>query len=100
MRRTNLENWIENIEALPELTREGLESIQLNRLNEMLGRVKARGGIYKNIPDHLEKLEDLQTLPFTTEKMLAKMGGATPNNQCGSCTLKNNIGEIFFYILT
>lgn len=75
MRRTNLENWIENIEALPELTREGLESIQLNRLNETLGRVKARGGIYKNIPDHLEKLEDLQTLPFTTEKMLADMPG-------------------------
>lgn len=75
MRRTNLEKWIENIEALPELTREGLESIQLNRLNETLGRVKARGGIYKNIPDHLEKLEDLQTLPFTTEKMLADMPG-------------------------
>ena len=36
MRRTNLENWMEQIEALPELTREGLESLQLRRLNETL----------------------------------------------------------------
>ena len=71
MRRTNLENWIAQIEALPELTREGLEALQLRRLNKMLTRVKARGGFYKDYPEKLDSLEDLQKLPFTTAEDLA-----------------------------
>ena len=71
MRRTKLDNWIETIEALPELTREGLEALQLKRLNETLARVRARGGFYKDYPEKLEDLEQLQTLPFTTTADLA-----------------------------
>lgn len=75
MRRTNLENWIEKTEALPVLTREGLECLQLRRLNEMLARVKARGGVYRDYPEKLQSLKDLQTLPFTTPEMLAANPG-------------------------
>ena len=71
MNRTKLENWIETIEALPELTREGLEALQLERLNETLARVRARGGFYRDYPEKLENLEQLQTLPFTTAADLA-----------------------------
>lgn len=71
MKRTALEQWISQIEALPNLTREGLESLQLQRLNETLARVKARGGFYKDYPDHLDDLRQLQTLPFTTAADLA-----------------------------
>ena len=71
MNRTNLENWIENTEALPRLTREGLDALQLRRLNETLTRVKARGGFYKDYPEKLEKLEDLGELPFTTAEEIA-----------------------------
>ena len=71
MKRTNLENWIEKTEALPQLTREGLDALQLGRLNETLTRVKARGGFYKDYPEKIDKLEDLRQLPFTTAKMLA-----------------------------
>ena len=71
MNRTKLENWIETIEALPELTREGLEALQLERLNETLARVKARGGFYREYPEKLESLSELQTLPFTTAADLA-----------------------------
>ena len=71
MNRTKLENWIETIEALPELTREGLEALQLERLNETLARVRARGGFYREYPEKLEALSDLQTLPFTTAADLA-----------------------------
>ena len=71
MNRTKLENWIETIEALPELTREGLEALQLERLNETLARVKARGGFYREYPEKLEALSELQTLPFTTAADLA-----------------------------
>lgn len=75
MRRTNLENWIEAIEALPVLTREGLECLQLRRLNEMLARVKMRGGAYRDYPEKLESLEELRKLPFTTPEMLGENPG-------------------------
>ena len=64
MRRTCLETWIEEIEALPALTREGLEALQLKRLNENLARLKARGGFYKDYPEQLESLSELRKLPF------------------------------------
>ena len=70
MKRVKLENWIEEIEALPELTRQGLESLQLRRLNEMLPRLKLEG-----YPERLETLADLQKLPFTTPEMLANSPG-------------------------
>ena len=71
MKRTKLENWIEQIEALPELTRKGLEALQLRRLNETLARLKARGGFYKDYPERLESLTELQKLPFTTAEDLS-----------------------------
>lgn len=75
MKRTALENWICEIEALPELTREGLESLQLRRLNETLARLKERGGFYQDYPEKLESLADLRKLPFTTAKMLSESPG-------------------------
>lgn len=75
MNRTKLEDWICETEALPRLTREGLESLQLRRLNETLQRLRRRGGFYKDYPEKLESLEALQTLPFTTAKMLSASPG-------------------------
>ena len=71
MRKTNLENWIIQTEALPELTREGLDALQLRRLNETLKRVRARGGCYRDYPEKLESLTQLAQLPFTTAEELA-----------------------------
>ena len=75
MERTKLENWIERIEALPELTREGLESLQLRRLNETLAKLKERGGFYKDYPEKLESLAGLRELPFTTAADLSEHPG-------------------------
>ncbi len=75
MKRTALEQWISEIEALPALTREGLESLQLRRLNELLPRLREKGGIYRDYPEQLESLSDLQKLPFTTPEMLAQSPG-------------------------
>ena len=75
MNRTKLENWICETEALPSLTRESLEALQLKRLNETLSRMKQRGGIYADYPERLENLVQLQTLPFTTPEMLSANPG-------------------------
>ena len=75
MKRTNLENWIETIEGLQQLTRETLKELQLRRLNETLARLKARGGFYRDYPEKLESLSDLQSLPFTTARMLSDHPG-------------------------
>ena len=75
IKRTKLETWICAIEALPELSREGLEALQLRRLNETLGRVKAREGFYRDYPERLESLSDLRKLPFTTARDLSEHPG-------------------------
>ena len=75
MKRTNLENWIEKTEGLPKLTREGLEALQLTRLNETLERLKARGGFYKDCPEKLDSLAELQNLPCTTAADLSVYPG-------------------------
>ena len=76
MKRTRLDRWICETETLPELTREGLETLQLRRLNETLARLKIRGGIYAGYPEKLDSLSQLETLPFTTAEMLGKTPGA------------------------
>ncbi len=72
MKRTELDKWIKDTEALPQLSREGLEAVQLKRLNETLERVAARGGVYAGYPRQLGSLEELQTLPFTTAEQLSR----------------------------
>ena len=59
-------------EALPIVTRESLEALQLKKLNAVLKRERARGGFYKDLPEHLESLGELKTLPFTTDEDLAR----------------------------
>ncbi len=75
MKRTALEHWIEQTEALPALSREGLENLQLKRLNETLARLKAREKSCRNYPPKLDSLSDLQNLPFTTPEMLSDSPG-------------------------
>ena len=75
MKRTNLDTWIETTEGITALTRENLEALQLQRLNEMLGRLKERGGFYKDYPEKLDSLAELQNLPFTTAEDLSAYPG-------------------------
>lgn len=75
MKRTNLDNWIETTERIPHLTRENLEQLQLQRLNDMLKRLKYRGGFYKDYPKKLNALTDLRNLPFTTAADLSAYPG-------------------------
>ena len=72
MNKTKLENWITQIEGLPVLDREALESLQLKRLNAVLEKLHARDDTY---PSALSSLKELERLPFTTAQMLADKPG-------------------------
>lgn len=72
MKRSRIDAYIMEREALPEVTRESLDALKLRKLDALLKREKERGGFYKTLPDHLDSLEELQTLPFTTEEDLAR----------------------------
>ena len=74
MKRTNLDGWIRRQEGTQSLGREQIEEIQLRKLNILLKREKERGGFYGSLPDRLDTLGDLRSLPFTTEKDLIREG--------------------------
>ena len=73
MRKTKLENWIQEVEGLPVLDREALDALQLKKLNETLKRLHDMGKAY---PESVKSLKELENLPFTTAKMLAENPGS------------------------
>ncbi len=81
MKRSRIDSFILNQEnerlcaltgsSCPPLSRQLLDTLQLNKLNDLLAREKERGGFYRNLPEHLNSLADLSSLPFTTQADLA-----------------------------
>ncbi len=64
--------WEEELETLPRV---GLESIQLKRLQALIGRVYEKVEPYRQKmiaagvkPEDIKGLEDLQKLPFTDQR--------------------------------
>ena len=72
MNRSRIDAYIREKEALPDITRESLDALKLKKLNALLKREKERGGFYRHLPERLDSLEELKTLPFTTEEELAR----------------------------
>ena len=58
-------------EGLTDMSRAGIEEMQLQKLNALLAREKVRDGFYRDLPGHLDSLSDLASLPFTTDEDLA-----------------------------
>ena len=56
-------------------TRDEIHRMQLEKLNIVLKKEKEREGFYRDLPERLESLTDLRSLPFTTETDLARDGG-------------------------
>ena len=72
MKRSRIDNFIMGQEGLKRLTRKEIEAVQLKKLNRVLTQEKQRAGFYRDLPEHLKSLEELGTLPFTTEEDLAQ----------------------------
>lgn len=72
---SRIEWLIEKQEGLADINRESLEALQLTKLNALLEREHQRQGYYKNLPEKLDSLAALATLPFTDDEALAEHGG-------------------------
>ncbi|MBQ9661888.1 MAG: AMP-binding protein [Oscillospiraceae bacterium] len=72
MKRSRIDNFIMAQEGLQRLTRREIEAVQLTKLNRVLALEKQRGGFYRGLPECLDSLDELRTLPFTTDEDLAQ----------------------------
>ena len=71
MNRSKLDALIMEQEGLRTLSRTDIETVQLRKLNDLLFREHQRQGFYRALPSHLDSLEELKALPFTTDEDLA-----------------------------
>ena len=76
MKPSRVDEMICRQEGVAHLTRQALEQIQMKKLNTLLHREKVRQGFYAHLPEKLQSLEELCTLPFTTEEDLAQKGNS------------------------
>ena len=75
MNRSRLDALIMEQEHVHTLDRAKIEAIQLDKLNRLLWREKERASFYQNLPAFVHSLEELATLPFTTDEDLAQHAG-------------------------
>ena len=71
MNRSRIDEMISRQEGIKEITRENIKLIQLKKLNELLCRENTRKGFYSNLPKSLNSLDELSSLPFTTDEDLS-----------------------------
>ena len=76
MKRSNIDAMICKQEEITDITRETINKIQLDKTECCSEKEKKKGrDFYRDLPERLESLDDLKTLPFTTESDLAQKGG-------------------------
>ncbi len=68
MKRSFQDGLICKQEGFPSLTRRALEERQLELLNMQLRRAVKAGTFYRNYPEHLDSLDQLNQLPLTDER--------------------------------
>lgn len=75
MKRSRIDALLQDQEGMQTITREEIEAMQLTKLNAVLKKEKERQGFYKSLPERLNSLKELASLPFTTTEDLMKQGG-------------------------
>lgn len=74
MKISRIDQLFKNSTGIDPVSRTVIEDYQLEKLNELLKNEERRGGFYKNLPSSLSALQELETLPFTTEADLIQSG--------------------------
>ena len=72
MKKAALDQWVREQENCGELGQREIRQIQLRKLNALLKREKSRQGFYRNLPEHLDSLEQLFHLQLDRKYYLPK----------------------------
>ena len=75
MKKSRIDALLEKQEGMSEVNRKSIENMQLEKLNRLLKLEKERAGFYRNLPERLSSLDELSSLPFTTDEDLAHNAG-------------------------
>jgi len=75
MEKSRIDALLEKQEGMNKTDRQSIEKMQLEKLNDLLIKEKERSGFYKALPERLCALEELASLPFTTDEDLANNAG-------------------------
>lgn len=75
MKKSRIDALLEKQEGMSKTDRQSIEKMQLEKLNALLKKEKERSGFYKTLPERVCALEELASLPFTTDEDLANNAG-------------------------
>ncbi len=70
MRRSVLDNWIQQKEEIAELNRASIEEMQLKKINALFARVKEKSAYYSYLPGGMDSLADMQAVALLSERQL------------------------------
>ena len=73
MKRSNIDAMICKQEGITEITRDEIHRMQLEKLNIVLKKEKEREGFYRDLPERLESLTDLRSLPLQQKQIWHEM---------------------------
>ena len=54
MKISRIDEFLRQQEGMTEITRQTIGAMQLEKLNRLLGREKARNGFYRHLPERLD----------------------------------------------
>lgn len=75
LKKSRIDDLLKEQEGMCEINRDTIGKMQLEKLNALLKREKERSGFYKDLPERLSSLDELPSLPFTSEEDLAQHAG-------------------------
>lgn len=70
MKRSRVDEWIEESTGISPLTRKALKAYQLDQINQLLQYAKAGSCLYSYLPERVTSLKEFENIRFTDEEML------------------------------
>jgi phenylacetate-coenzyme A ligase PaaK-like adenylate-forming protein len=74
MRKSKIDDWIQNEEGFESFNRKVLEEYQLSAINELIRHSRQNSKFYSYLPEGVASFKEFSEIPFTSEKDLSRIG--------------------------
>ncbi len=68
MKRSRIDEWMQQNERIVPWNRKAVERYQLEKLNEMLAYCRQHSAFYSYLPERIDSLKEIEMIPLMTEK--------------------------------